>query len=117
MRVYFDELDGLLFPKLLIVPASTKHSTQTFQLETPFERFTAEDFHDEFKGLTITLGELIRVANHETTFSVHIPSVRTFLTKRYGSDQHLENIEHFVILIDDLEELLQVDVRKWINND
>jgi hypothetical protein len=117
MRVYYDELEGLLYPKLLIVPASTEQLTPTYKLDVPFERFNAEDFHDEFKGLTITLGELIRVANHETTFSVHIPSVRTFLTQRYGSDQHLEGIEHFVILLDDLEELLQVDVRKWVNND
>ncbi|WP_368504914.1 hypothetical protein AB3N04_04490 [Alkalihalophilus sp. As8PL] len=117
MRVYYDEIDGHLYPKLLIVPATTDKLKPSYQLDIPFERFHVEDFHDEFKGLTITLGELIRVANHETTFSVHIPSVRTFLTQRYGSDQHLENLEHFVILIDDLEELLQVDVRKWLNSD
>ncbi|WP_100372156.1 hypothetical protein [Bacillus sp. FJAT-45037] len=114
MKVFYEEIDGSQQPKLLIVPASKSDQTATYEVCGPFERFYTEEFHDEFRGLTVTLGELLRVRDKPMTFSISLLAVKTFLLQRYGSSDVLDEIDYFVLLIDDIEELLQVEVRVHI---
>lgn len=113
MKVFYDDIDGDLYPKLLIVPAATGADHVSFDITAPFERMYSEDFHDDFKGLTITQGEMLRDHVTETTVLIDLEMVKHFMMKREINPAMLYDVDYFVMLLDDIEELLQMDIRRF----
>lgn len=114
MKIFYDEIDGELHPKLMIVPYSSTDSNRLeINLIGPFERMHPEDFHDDFQGLTISLGEMLRDPFDDNTFSIDLELVEKYLVKNGISTLVMAEIEYFVMLIDDIEELMQMNVRRF----
>ncbi len=113
MKIFYEDIDGMLNPKLLIVTAD--HSTERMLIDTTnsFSRMQPEDFHDDFKGLTISQGEMLRDHFKDTTFLIDIKLVKKYMIKQEINPALLYDIEYFVMLLDDVEELLQIDVRRF----
>ncbi|WP_062049255.1 hypothetical protein [Bacillus sp. JCM 19034] len=108
--VYYDEIDGQLHPKWLLATAFLQDEYANYSVEAPFERFHPEDFHDSMSIITVSQGALLRDPFCLTRFSIHIPTVIHDAVSN-GSNIHF-NFSHFLILIDELEELLQMNVRQ-----
>lgn len=113
MKIFYEEVDGILNPKLLIVPADTQKEHVAINISGPFSRMYPEDFHDDFKGLTISQGEMFRDHFDETRFLIDIKLVKQYMLKQEINPALIYEIEHFVMLLDDVEELLQMDVRRF----
>lgn len=116
LSVYYEEIDGLLLPLWLLVPARTVKDYETYSVEAPFERFYPEDFHDDLSLVTITQGALTRCPFIDGQFDIHIPTVKTDLNSNGKPSDSLNSANYFLIRIDDLEELLQYSLRKHFNN-
>ncbi|MET3508424.1 hypothetical protein [Halalkalibacter oceani] len=113
LRVYYDEIDGELHPQWLLLPANTSEEYATYTVVAPFERFWPEDFHDSMAVITVTQAALVRDPFHEKDFSIHIPRVVEDLASNGGNMESLHNAEYFLVRFDDLEELLQMNVRRF----
>ncbi|MCJ8008941.1 hypothetical protein ACFFF5_21240 [Lederbergia wuyishanensis] len=115
MKIFYEEIDGMLNPKLMIIPFSAETQTHRVQVdvEASFEQMYSDDFHDDFKALTITQGEMLRDHFKETTFLIDIKLVEQSLLKQEIYPELIYEIDYFVMLIDDVEELLQMDVRRF----
>ena len=80
MKVYYEEMDGQLFPQWLLLPATSLHAPLSVQLDAPFERMEAEDFHDDLTVVTVTqagpilppAGRTLRVGE-EILHALHLP--------------------------------------------
>lgn len=114
MKIFYDEIDGELHPKLMIVPYSSTDSNRLeINLIGPFERMHPEDFHDDFQGLTISQGEIMRDHFDKLTFLIDLKLVENYLVQNGISPLMMADIEYFVMLIDDIEELLQMDFKRF----
>lgn len=115
MKIYYEEIDGMMHPKLLIVPFSTDTQVErlSINIEAPFERMYPEDFHDDFKGLTISQGEMLRDHVKDTTILIDLELVKRFMIKNDINPTMIFEVEYFVMLLDDIEEILQLDVRRF----
>lgn len=112
LNVYYDEIDGKLYPKWLLATAVMQDEYANYSVEAPFERFYLEDFHDSMSFITVSQGALVRDPFSLTRFSIHIPSVINDAIS-IGHDMHsIYNVGHFLISIDEIEELLQMNVRQ-----
>lgn len=114
LRVYYDEIDGQLNPQWMLVQTKTDSDYVSYTIDSPFERFYQEDFHDEMSIITIAAGSLTRDPFKDRQFSVHIPTVKIDLEYNKLSSNSIYNTDYFLIRIDDLEELLQFDVSKYL---
>ncbi|TSB47155.1 hypothetical protein [Alkalicoccobacillus porphyridii] len=113
LNVYFDELDGILNPQWMLITTKTDEEYMSVTIDSPFERFYQEDFHDEMAIITVTSGAMTRDPFKDRQFSIHIPTVKIDMT---SNDIHPDNIyqaDYFLIRLEDLEELLQFDVSKY----
>ncbi|WP_100406636.1 hypothetical protein [Bacillus solitudinis] len=113
LSVYYDEIDGGFYPQWMLLPADTGEEYANYSIEAPFERFWPEDFHDSMTVVTVTQASLVRDPFNEKNFSVHIPSVVDDLTKNGGNMEHINDSQYFLVRFDDLEELLQMNVRRF----
>lgn len=113
LKVYYDEVDGHHYPKLIIVPADSSQEHVSYNVQSPFERMFPEDFHDDFKAITISQGELLRNNFENKRFIIDINLVKQSLIKREIYPDMIYEIDYFTILIDDLEELLQMDIKRF----
>ncbi|GAF64301.1 hypothetical protein BTS2_1193 [Bacillus sp. TS-2] len=115
--IYYDEIDGHLYPQWLLLPADFTHSYCTYTLSMPYERFFQEDFHESLAFITVPQGCLTRSSQQPTHYSINIEQLKKDILSRYSdSNQSLDTIQYFLITIDDLEEILQFNVRKIITN-
>ena len=114
LRVYYEEIDDELFPMWILLPVHTNNEYESYTIEAPFERFFPEDFHDELINITVSLGALTKGAT-TNQFSIHIPTVRRDLISGNHQAEMIDEADNFLIRMVDLEELLQFDVRMYIN--
>lgn len=111
--VYYDEIDGLLLPQWILLPIRTNHQYVTYTVEAPFERFFPEDFHDELPIITVTQGALTKGTN-PYQFNIHLPSVQNDLARMNHFEQTMNESGYFLVRIEDLEEVLQFEVRTYV---
>lgn len=108
MKVYYEELDGELFPQWLLVPATKNSGTLSFNLTSPFERIEAEDFHDELTIVTVTQAALAIRPLDDTHFVLYTDQITSDL------DVHIPDaVDYYLIRLEDLEEILQMSVRPY----
>ncbi|MBP3950296.1 hypothetical protein [Bacillus suaedae] len=62
--------------------------------------------------ITITQGALMRDPFNDNEFSIYIPRVIADLTANGGNLEHLHQAEYFLVRMDDLEEVMQMNIRR-----
>lgn len=112
LSVYYDEIEGKLYPKLLLVPAEMDKQYATYSIEAPFCRFYSEDFNESVKIISVSQGALTRDPFNPSCFSIFIPQVIKDLSI-YNDDMSLLNdADYFMIQMEDLEEVMKMIVKK-----
>jgi len=116
------ELDGLcLVPMKMIIRFGRgdirwDEPSVYFPINAPFEQLRLEDFNDDTMSLSIIQADLIRNFEKPDQFGVYLPFVieRMESSKNsYGYDFDYYEIEQFIIQMDDLEEVLQMNIRRF----
>ncbi|WP_028551730.1 hypothetical protein [Paenibacillus sp. UNC451MF] len=85
-------------------------------IKAPFERHFIADFHDEIMSVTIAFEDLIMNLEWPNYFGIsltHVVERMDKMKKRDHFDFDYNDIEQFIIQIDDLEELLCMVVRPF----
>ncbi|MBU9711120.1 hypothetical protein [Evansella tamaricis] len=106
MWVYYEEIDGLLNPKWVIINAEKENNFPFYKVNGPFERFFEEDMTDEFRGVTVTMAYLIRDPFEDLSFGITVASLK----EKYN----LDDVTHFILLVDDLQEILNMDISEQL---
>lgn len=111
-KIYYDEIDGNLHPKWGLLPNFLQEECKEviYSVESPFERFSQEDFNDEMKLVTVSQGALTACPLYNHQFKINIEQLIRDLTRQNHHIDSIYSIDYFVILVDDLEELLNYDV-------
>lgn len=112
LGVYYDEIDGQFYPMWMLLPTRTDEEYVNYSVEAPFERFYPEDF-GELKIVTVTQAALTRSPFVKQQFHIHIPTVQSDLCNLGMDINAINDADYFLVRMDDLEELLQFDVRKF----
>lgn len=111
LSVYYDELDGQLYPVWMLLPARTDEEYINYSIEAPFERFYPEDFHDDLKIVTVTQAALTKCPLVEQQFNIHIPAIKQDLISQDIPVDTIYNADYFLVRMDDLEEVLQFNIK------
>ncbi|MBM7839051.1 hypothetical protein JOC54_002321 [Alkalihalobacillus xiaoxiensis] len=109
LDVYYEELDGQLYPVWLMVPAQSSEEYLPVVLNAPFERI--EEIHDSMTLVSVTMNALSRDPQEEQKFSIHLLTVYHELQQMGRVPDSLDSA-FFLIQMADLEELLQFEVRR-----
>lgn len=112
MKVFYDDIDGKLYPKLVLLPISKENEFFLYNLESPFERFYQEDFHDDLMLITVSQGALKQNPFLDNGINIDTEQLKTDLLNQEYDPEAIFHADYFVILIDDLEELLQFEIRR-----
>jgi len=113
--VYYDFHDETIKPFTIVIKFKQgeldwNKNSITVPLEAPFNRFMSEDFSDAVLSASVLLDDLTVNPDKPNQFSIHIPTIK----QRYAeSTSDLWEIEQLVIRMTDLEEVLQMDPRKY----
>jgi hypothetical protein len=118
IKVYYDYFENGIAPVWLLVHFGRGRidwSKEQIYLPivAPFQRIESEDIHEETISFTILIEDLT-VNPYETgLYGIHLRNVlKRLQTREEYQAIHPDEIEQFVIQISDLEEVLQMDVRK-----
>ncbi|RSL32769.1 hypothetical protein D7Z54_13560 [Salibacterium salarium] len=110
MWVYYEEIDGELQPKWVVVEAKqpSEGSIVFYSINQPYDRFYPEDFHDDLFVLSIDIGELLQdpFSNHQ--FGINIDLVETRLKQNGINPEAIYHAEYFIMLCDDLQEVVHL---------
>ncbi len=112
LKIYYDELDGLLSPKLVLLPNILNQDSAilTYSIDIPFERFYQEDFHDDLRIVSISQGALKPCPFYEHQFHIDTNQLKIDLHHQGYDPNAIETSDYFTCLVDDLQELLTYDV-------
>ncbi|MDQ0299689.1 hypothetical protein J2S78_002109 [Salibacterium salarium] len=113
MWVYYEEIDGELNPKWVIVKAELpeESSTTYYSISQPFGRFHEEDFHDDFQALSIDMSELVRDPFQDYSVGIDCDLIKNRLQSEGLSAENIYyDVEYFIMLCDDLEEVMSLDL-------
>lgn len=95
----------------MLLPARTEKEYELYSVSAPFEKFYPEDFHDELAVVTVTQGAITRCPFVAGQFDIHIPTVKNDLEAKGQHEDNIYNADYFLVRIEDLEEVLQMNVR------
>lgn len=112
LSVYYDEIEGELLPVWLLLPVQNEKEYETYTINAPFERFFQEDFHDAMKLVTVTQAALTRCPFINQQFNIHIPTLKNDLLSQQLSPEQIYHADYFIVRLEDLEELLQMNIRE-----
>jgi len=130
ISVFYEEQPGLddirLVPMKMIVrfPRGTikwGKSAAYIPVKAPFQRHYVADYHDEIMSITIAFEDLTINRKKPNHFGISLPRVIERMDKmkeRDHFDFDYNDVEQLIIQIDDIEKLLQLEVRplyEWNN--
>ncbi|WP_282938979.1 hypothetical protein [Paenibacillus sp. RC67] len=123
MNVLYEEhqgIDGIcLVPMKLIVRFARgkmlwDKAAVYLPLDSPFRRQYPEDFCEDVMSITILLDDIIMSflkPNHVGISLTHVMERMEKLKERDMLTFHYEDIEQFIIQIDDIEQVLRLEIR------
>ncbi|MGO4890339.1 hypothetical protein ACJ2A9_21535 [Anaerobacillus sp. MEB173] len=79
----------------------------------PFEKQAAQDFHDDTLSFSISIGDLTKRSEMPEHVGVYLPNVKKKI-KELGGDPL--DVEQFIFLVADIEEVMQMDVKQDLFN-
>lgn len=114
-------LDGLcLIPVKMIIRLGKGNirwdeTSIYFPIHAPFEQQQMDYFDEEILSMTIIQPDLIRNFERPDQFGIYIPFVlerieQISINHSFNFDYY--DIEQFIIQVDDLEEILQMNIRR-----
>ncbi|WP_017727089.1 hypothetical protein [Halalkalibacterium ligniniphilum] len=114
IKVFYEELNGVLHPKWVILEnrLASGDSLIHYQIEGPFERFSEEDFELDRPYVSVSQGAL--TVTSPKVVSINIQQLHMDLLKQGLNPNSIYEAAAFVLLVDDLQELLSFDVRKYL---
>ncbi|MFB5664121.1 hypothetical protein [Alteribacillus sp. HJP-4] len=115
MWIYFDELDGYLHPKWMFVQAYTADAVVFYSINQPFERLLPEDFHDDIHSLSVDISEMVRHSEKPDKFGIHLEKVQERLQKDGLHPDHIFEVDYFIMLCEDVAEIMAVDLKSKFN--
>jgi hypothetical protein len=109
---YEYDIEGNKLPKWYLLhfgSYSLDWSQNSFYIpiEAPFQIQEAEDFNNQTMSVTVSMGDLIRNPDKHHHFGIDLSSVKKDAEKR---GVNIEEIEQFIFLVGDIEEILQVEI-------
>ncbi|ARK28738.1 hypothetical protein [Halalkalibacter krulwichiae] len=109
LKIYYDDIDGELIPKLAMLPRQADELL-SYSVEGPYERFYQEDFHDDLKLLSVSQGALTSCPFHDHQFDINLEQLKRDLERLEHDPEAVYETDYYVVLVDDLQELLSYDV-------
>ncbi|WP_247104875.1 hypothetical protein [Halalkalibacter sp. APA_J-10(15)] len=82
----------------------------TYKVDGPFERIFQDDFHNDLKTISVSLGALKRCPMFDNQFEIDIEQVKKDLWRMSHDPEAVYETDYFAILVDDLQELFAFDV-------
>ncbi|SFM43955.1 hypothetical protein [Salibacterium qingdaonense] len=113
MNVYFEDIDGELQAKWVIVEAGVaegESNTLYYSTDQPIERFYPEDFHDDFSALSVSLSELVQDPFEDNSFGINTDLIQGRLKQHKLDPDNLYEVDYFILLCDDLEEFAEIEL-------
>ncbi|WP_026701472.1 hypothetical protein [Salibacterium aidingense] len=109
MKVYYEEIDGELQAKWVLVKTDGEQrgALRFYNVSQPIERFYEEDFAD-LAILSVDIGELVRDPFDDYVFAINTNMVQSRLESSGHDPAMLEEAEYFIMLVEDLEEVMSV---------
>jgi hypothetical protein len=105
--IHYDYINDRLAPIWMIVHGPFDWRENLYiPIETPFKQQTTDDFNTDVLGSTVLLEDLIVSNRPEKHFSIRMSAIRG----RTGD--YIEEVELLIIQMSDIEDVLQMDVRK-----
>jgi hypothetical protein len=118
IRVYYDYHEDGIAPIWLLIHFGRSGIDWTKQqiylpIVAPFQRVENEDIHEETISFTILIEDLTVNPYEAELYGIHLGRVlKRLQTREEYQSIYPDEIEQFVIQISDLEEVLQMDIRK-----
>lgn len=117
ISVYYDYYDDVLSPKWMLIKFKSgeldwNKNYLYVPVNVPFKRKLAEDFGGLDLGLTITLVDFVMSEDKPNQFGISFESIKARVNKMRGDGNFpymLDEINQFILLISDLEEILAID--------
>ncbi|OXM85813.1 hypothetical protein [Paenibacillus rigui] len=119
ISVYYDYHDDVLAPIWMFISFGRRGIEWNRQkvyipIESPFQRIYLEEINEDTVGLTIQLDDLTVNPDFPGSFGIDLAHIlRRIRNHEELHKLQLDEVEQFIIQIADLEELLQMDVRKF----
>ncbi|WYU50009.1 hypothetical protein MHH67_11460 [Bacillus sp. FSL K6-0047] len=110
LGVYYEERDGELLPMWLLLPVDLRKEYVTYNLMAPFDRI--DDFHDYLSAVTVTMNALTKGPFDPYDITIHVATVRKELILTGYNPEQLNDADYFILQMVDVEELLQLEVRR-----
>ncbi|WP_232695510.1 hypothetical protein [Brevibacillus daliensis] len=111
ISVIYEKIDGNIVPQKYVIYFGAErinweeHKRMYFSIEAPFQLHDEEDFYSETVSMSISYDELLRHPEKLNSFGINLELVHKRI-KGYGYPP--EEIEQFILLIADLEEIMQM---------
>lgn len=109
MWVYYEEIDGRYDPKWVIIVANTHEDVPYYSLNTPFEKIRTENMYME--TMTLSIEDLVINPEKEKCFGVLVHKYKERMEKQGIDPDFFNDIEYFIIQCDDLQEVMNMDLR------
>lgn len=115
IKVFYDYHDDGIKPFKMVIkfrPGQIQWEKNKLivPLTAPFQRQMSDQFSDGVLSASILLDDLIVDPEKPNTFGIYLPYIKERY-KDYGPV--LEDIEQFIIQMSDIEEVMQMDTRKY----
>ncbi|MFB5664042.1 hypothetical protein [Alteribacillus sp. HJP-4] len=117
MWIYLEDIEGELHPKWVVLQAKlpTDGPVSFYTNNQPFERFNPEDFHDDIHSMSIDMSELLQDPFDDYSFGINIELAAMRLEKGDINPALLEDVEYFILLVDDLQKVMNVRLQNFLN--
>lgn len=112
ISVYYDYYEGELLPKWKVINLKDNNIDWSknfvyIPVEAPFQKKSIEDFHSDEMSVTVEMKDLTLNAYKPNAYGINLPNIVARL-KEHDIDPC--EVNNFILLVGDIEELLQVKV-------
>lgn len=106
--VFFDYHEGQQVPIWLVIDLEERINWDEdyfyIPIQAPFQLKDRGDFDPDILSVSVTMGDLTRNIDHINTVGIYLPRMKQAIHE-FGGD--VEEIQQFIILVADVEEVLQ----------
>ncbi|WP_416149451.1 hypothetical protein ACM26V_00175 [Salipaludibacillus sp. HK11] len=108
MWVYYEEIDGELQPKWLILKARTNEQCSYYYIDGPYNRMYDGDMYD-MTAYSISLKDINRDPLQENCLIISNIKLEQSLKRNNYDETMIHEIDYYIILIEDVQELLNYE--------
>lgn len=107
--------DGSLFPYWMMIDQISLEWSKTLHvnIDSPFQRYTFDEVDSTVMAISIPDHVYVRQANNSLSFGLHLPSLKSHISKSLTNFDDYLNVCRLLLRIHDIEEIMQFDVRSF----